>query len=315
MGIVSQLDYDIIIIGGGPAGLTAGIYASRSHRRTLLIEKLMPGGLIAMTDHIENYPGFPDGINGYELGNLFQQQAKKFGTKITSEEVISIQVDDKIKKVITSSSEYTCAAIIIASGVSYRKLNIPGENNFSGKGVSYCGVCDAAFYKDKEVAVIGGGDTAIEEAIHLTKFAKKVSVIHRREQLRSARIIQERAFSNPKIEFVWNSIPIEIIGTNKVSGLKIKNVKTYEESQISLEGVFIFVGYTPNTDYLKGIIALNNEGYIITNEKMETSVEGIFAAGDARDKVLRQVATCIGEGAIAGFFANKYIEESLEDIT
>lgn len=307
------MDYDVIIIGGGPAGLTAAIYASRARLKTFLVESFSTPGQAVITDSIENYPGFPDGINGFELVERFKKQAGKFGTEFTAGNIGSVKTY-KGKEypgwaVETADKNYTSLSLIIASGTSPRKLGIPGEKELAGRGVSYCATCDGALYKDKEVAVIGGGDTAIEEAIFLTRFVKRVILVHRRERLRATKILQERAFSNKKMEFVWDSQLIEINGENKVNSIKLKNKKTGEEKEIACDGVFMFIGYTPNTDFVKGLVGLDDKGYIITDGNMKTSSPGIFACGDCRQKLLRQVVTACGNGATAGFSAQAYVEE------
>ena len=301
--------YDVIIIGGGPAGLTAGIYTTRLGLNTLLIEKLLPGGQAILTDLIENYPGFPDTISGPQLMQNIQKQAVNFGLKIVSEEVKGITKKNNKHIVKTDQKEHEAFAVIIATGAQPQKLNIPGENLFISKGVSYCGTCDGPLFRGKEIVVIGGGDAAIEEALFLTKFAKKVTVIHRRNELRSAKILQERAFTNKKIDFIWNSVPEEIMGEKKVERIQIKNVKTNQTQIINTDGVFIFIGTKPDTEFIKEIVKRDEEGYIITDENMLSSCEGIYACGDVRRKLLRQVVTACGEGATAGFAAGQYIQE------
>ena len=302
------MNYDCIIIGGGPAGLTAGIYTSRARLKTFLIESFSVACQAVTTDHIENYPGFPDGVNGFELIDRFKKQAQKFGTGFIASEVKSIKEDNPGFQIETEDKLYTSSSIIIASGASPKKLDIPGEHKFRGKGVSYCATCDAALFKNKEVVVVGGGDTALEEAIFLTKFAKKVSVIHRRNALRGTKILQERSFANKKIEFIWDSVVIEIMGSNKVTGVKVKNGKTGDIVDLICDGVFIFAGYTPNTAFLKDLMPMDESGYIIADDNGLTSKPGIFAAGDCRKKLLRQVVTAAGDGAVAAFACQRYIE-------
>jgi len=303
--------YDTIIIGGGPAGLTAGIYLSRARMNTLLLEKMSPGGQAILTEIIENYPGFPNGISGPELMQNMEKQAVGFGLQIKYGEVIEVKNDEKskIKIVKTEDQEYRTLSIIIASGAEARKLNIPGEEKFTGRGVSYCGTCDAPFFKDKKIVLVGGGDTAIEEALYLSKFAREITVIHRRDRLRATKILQERIFSNQVINFSWNSIPLRIEGTNKVEGIFLKDTKTKQGKEIICDGVFIFVGYLPKTNFLKNIIQLDDKGYIHTDDSMMSSVEGIYACGDVRSKILRQVITACGEGATAAFAAQRYVED------
>lgn len=303
--------FDAIIIGGGPAGLTAGIYLSRARMNTLLLEKLSPGGQAILTEIIENYPGFPNGISGPELMQNMEKQAVKFGVQIKYGQVIEVKNDEKskVKIVKTEDQEYRTLSIIIASGAEARKLNIPGEEKFTGRGVSYCGTCDAPFFKDKKIVLVGGGDTAIEEALYLSKFAREITIIHRRDRLRATKILQERIFSNQVINFSWNSIPLRIEGTNKVEGIFLKDTKTKQGKEIICDGVFIFVGYLPETNFLKNIIQLEDKGYIHTDDNMMSSVEGIYACGDVRSKILRQVITACGEGATAAFAAQRYVED------
>lgn len=302
-------EQDVIILGGGPAGLTAGIYAGRNLWRTLLIEKALIGGNAALTEKIDNYPGFPEGITGEELVRRMEAQAKKFGTKILESDVLSIKIDGIWKIVETTNGIYKAPTLIIATGTRPKKLEVPGEKEFTGKGVSYCAVCDGAFFVDKKVAVIGGGDSAVEEAIYLTKFAQEVTIIHRRETLRAEKINQQRAFSNPKIKFIWNHIVKAIEGDKKVERLILEDLKTNEIKQFPVDGVFIYIGLIPNTELFKGILNLDQNGFIITDEKMHTSVPGIYAAGDVRGKVLRQIVTAVSDGAIAGMEASKFLEE------
>jgi len=305
--------YDVIIVGGGPAGLTAGIYSSRAGLKTLLVEKAIVGGQITITEFVENYPGFEEGISGIDLSQKMQQQAKKFGTEIIQGTVINISVHDKIKKVtLEDNQELETKTIIIATGAHPKSLGVEGEERFKGSGVSYCATCDGAFYKGEKVAVIGGGDSAIEEAIFLTKFAEMVYIVHRRAELRAAKILQERAFSNPKIKIIWDSIVTKIEGSDSVRAVRIKNVRTQEESTIDVQGVFIFVGYNPNTELFGSLLKLDKDNYIITDERMTTSIAGIFAAGDVRARPLKQIVTAVGDGAIAAVSAERYIEENFK---
>lgn len=302
--------YDVVIIGAGPAGLTAAIYTSRARLKTLLIESSTTPGQAVITSDIENYPGFPEELTGFDLIDRFKKQAKKFGTEFKIDNVKSIK-EDKAKKSWQISQEartIDSLSVIVATGARPRKLDIPGEDKFRGKGVSYCAVCDAAFFREKNIAVVGGGDTAVEEALFLTKFANKVTLIHRRDKLRATKILEERASANKKIEFIWNSRVEEIKGGDKVESLKITNLKDKKEKDFSCEGVFIFVGYVPNTDFLKGILKLDKEGYVITDDDMRTAKKGIFAAGDVRRKLLRQVVTASGDGATAAFASRMYVE-------
>lgn len=305
--------YDAIIIGGGPAGLTAGIYLSRARMNTLLFEKALPGGQAILTEIIENYPGFPHGIAGPELMQKMEEQAVGFGLKIEYGEVEEIKIkegkEDKVRIVKINSKEYKTLTIILASGAEARKLEVPGEEELRGRGVSYCATCDAPFFKDQKIVVVGGGDTAIEEALYLTKFVREVTIIHRRDRLRATKILQERVFSNKKINFAWDSVATKILGKEKVEGVLIQNKKAGEEKKISCQGVFVFVGNIPNSKFLKELVKLGKRGYILTDDNMMTSQDGIYACGDVRKKLLRQVVTACGEGATAAFAAQKYIEE------
>lgn len=301
--------YDVIIIGGGPAGLTAGLYTSRARLRTLLIELGVFGGQITTTETIENYPGFPDGISGSELGQLMETQAKKFGLETVQEEALEVRLVGDRKVIKTYESEYSAEALIISTGTEYRKLGVPGEEEFIGRGVSFCATCDGAFFRDSSIVVVGGGDSALTEALFLTKFAKEVTIIHRRDALRATKIYQERAFANPKIKFLWNSVVQEIRGDKMVQSIVVKNVKTNEVKELPVEGVFLFVGITPRTQFLKGLVEMDEGGYILTNENGETNVKGIFAAGDCRKKLLRQISTAVGDGATAAFAVEKFLEE------
>lgn len=302
-------NYDVIIIGGGPAGLSAGLYASRARLTSLLIEMGLVGGLITESELVENFPGFPEGIPGLELGQLMHQQATKYGLETLLAEATGIELSGKQKVVKTTKGDFIAKAVIIASGSERLKLGIPGEEEFTGKGVSYCATCDAAFFRELPVAVVGGGDTAIIEALHLSKFASKVTVIHRRHQLRATRILQEKASSEPKVEFQWDSIVEEIEGRDSVKRIRLRQVKTGEKSALDVAGVFISVGIKPNTAYLKGTLALDAAGFIITNERMETEIPGIFAAGDVRYHSARQAITAAGDGATAAIYAEKLISE------
>ncbi len=301
--------YDVVIIGGGPAGLTAGLYASRARLNSLLIERGLVGGQIANAERVENYSGFPEGINGFELGQLMHQQATKYGLKTLLAEVTGIELQEGQKVIRTTEGDFMARAVIIAGGSERYKLDVPGEEEFTGKGVSYCATCDGAFFREQPVAVVGGGDAAITEALHLAKFASRVTVIHRRDQLRASRILQEKAFSQPKIEFRWNSIVEKIGGKDLVKRIGLRQVKTGEESALEVAGIFISIGLKPNTDYLKGILPLDVTGHIITDEKMETKISGIFAAGDIRHNSTRQVITAAGDGATAAIYAEKFISK------
>lgn len=301
--------YEVIIIGGGPAGLTAGLYTSRSRLRTLLIESSIFGGQITTTELIENYPGFPQGITGAELGQLMEEQARRFGLEMVNQEVLEAKLEGEKKVVRTHEADYEAEVLIVSSGTEYRRLGIPGEEEFVGKGVSFCATCDGAFFQDSRIVVVGGGDSALTEALFLTKFAKEVTIIHRRDALRATKIYQERTFANPKIKFLWNSVMQEIKGDKMVQSILVRNVKTGEVKEFETEGVFLFVGIVPRTQFLKGLVQMDDGGYVLTNEDCETSVKGIFAAGDCRKKLLRQITTAVGDGATAASAAEKYLEE------
>ena len=306
---INNTDYEVVIIGGGPAGLTAGLYASRARLNSLLLERGLIGGQIVNAELVENYPGFPEGISGVELGQLMHQQATKYGLKTITSEATGIELQGEQKIVKSTEGDFIAKAVIIAGGSERYKLGIPGEEKFTGKGVSYCATCDAAFFRDQPVAVVGGGNAAITEALHLTNFASRVTVIHRRNQLRASRILQEKAFSEPKIEFLWDTVIEEIEGKNVVKRIRLRQVVTGEKSALDVAGIFISVGLKPNTDYLKGILPLDASGHIITNDKMETEIPGIFAAGDIRYNSARQLVTAAGDGATAAIYAEKFLTE------
>jgi thioredoxin reductase (NADPH) len=300
-------DYDLVIIGAGPAGLTAGIYAARARMNVLLLEKTVPGGQILVTDWIENYPGFPEGISGYDLAEKMKIQAEDLGLKIEPAEVHSLNLSGEAKEIVLKDRSITTKSLIIASGASPRNLGI-GEDKFMGKGVSFCATCDAPFFKEKTVVAIGGGDTAVQEAIFLTKFAKKVYLVHRRDELRAAKILQERALENEKIEMVWDSIATGMEGFFGVEGVRVKNLKTNEEKTLKADGCFIWIGILPNTSFLNDAVETDAFGFILADAKMQTSVPGVFAAGDVRDTPLRQIATAVGDAAVAAVCAEHFIE-------
>ncbi|MGQ9492939.1 MAG: thioredoxin-disulfide reductase [Anaerolineae bacterium] len=296
-------------MGSGPAGLTAAIYAGRSQLSPLVLTGSLLGGQAATTSEIENYPGFPNGIGGMELTQLMQQQAQRFGARVEMDEVVEVDLRQHPFIIKTYSATYEANTLIVATGVSPRLLGVPGEEKFKGRGVSYCATCDGFFYKDKTVVVVGGGDSAIEEAIYLTRFASKVYIVHRRNQLRAQKIVQERAFQNHKIEIKWDSVVMEVLGTDRVTGVRVKNVRTGEESVLIADGVFTYIGNVPNTQLFRGQLELDEHGYIVTDRRMHTSVPGVFAAGDVQEQVLKQVATAVGSGAIAAMEAEKFIAE------
>jgi len=303
----SPKKYDVIIIGGGPAGLSAGIYAARARLNSLLIERGAVGGQIINAEWVENYPGFNESISGIDLTEAMHKQATKFGLETLTAGVTGIDIKGRQKVVRTSQGDFTAKAIIIAGGSERQKLGVPGEAEFIGKGVSYCATCDGPFFRDRAVAVVGGGNAAITEALELTRFASRITVIHRRDELRAAKILQEKAFAEKKIEFLWDSVLEEIAGDTFVDRVTISNVKTKKKSVLDVSGVFMAVGFIPNTGYLKDIVKLDDIGTIITNEKMETGVPGIFAAGDIRSNSIRQVIAAAGDGAVAAIGAEKYI--------
>jgi thioredoxin reductase (NADPH) len=303
-----ETDYDLIIAGGWPAGLTAGLYAGRGMLKTLLLERMILGGQAASTFLIENYPGFPDGIPGPELSQAMEKQAKNFGLIIENGEINSLRPSGKFWEIETSGRIIRSKAVVIATGVEPKKLGVPGEEELKGRGVSYCATCDGPFFREQEIGVVGGGDSAVEEALYLTRFARKVYLIHRRNALRAEKILQDRAFKNPKIEILWDTVVTKVVGQNGVDGLEVRNVKTQEAKGLEVRGVFFYVGWLPLTGFLKGIVSLDSNGYVTTDPNMATSAPGVFAAGDVRQKTLRQVATAVGDGAIAAFFAEKYIE-------
>ena len=305
-----EYDYELTIIGGGPAGFTAGIYAARAGLKTLLLEGASTVSQITITDMIENYPGIPDGINGLDLVELFRKQALKFGLETIAEDVTAIKNNASfpaVWDVTAGSNVFRTISIIAATGARWRNLEVPGEQEFAGRGISYCATCDGPLYRNREVVVVGGGDSAIQEALFLTKFASHVTVIHRRGRLRAAGILQKRAFAEKKIEFVWNAVLAEVVGGDFVTGVKIKNVVSAEMKTINTEGVFIFAGRLPHTSIFHNILQRNDSGYIITDDAMKTSAAGIFAAGDCRAKLFRQVVTAAGDGANAAFSAELYI--------
>lgn len=300
--------YQVIIIGGGPAGLSAGLYATRAGLSTLLIEKGILGGQITTTDIVENYPGFPEGISGFELGRLMAEQAVKFGLEILNAEVLEVQVSGPDKMVNTSAGDYVAQALILASGSDYIKLDVPG-GELVGKGVSYCATCDGPLFKNKVVAVVGGGDTGITEALFLAKLAAKVIVIELLPKLGATQVLQQRVFANPKMEISCDTVVESIVGNDRVRGLRLRNVKTGEVSSLEVDGVFVAVGLRPNTGYVKGLPALTPGGFILVNDRMETEIPGVFAAGDIRYNSVRQVVTGAADGAVAALSAERYLSE------
>ncbi|MDQ0206701.1 thioredoxin-disulfide reductase [Alkalicoccobacillus murimartini] len=306
--------YDVIIAGAGPAGMTAAVYTSRAQLNTLMLERGVPGGQMANTEEVENYPGF-DHILGPDLSTKMFEHAKKFGAQYAYGDIKEIIDEGDTKRVIAGSKEYRARAVIVTTGAEYKKIGVPGEKELGGRGVSYCAVCDGAFFKNRELVVVGGGDSAVEEAVYLTRFASKVTVIHRRDELRAQKILQQRAFDNDKVEFIWNHVVTDIEDENgKVGSVKLKNTKTDEVSEFKTDGVFIYIGLLPLNESVKNLGILNEEGYIVTNEEMETKIPGIFAAGDVREKSLRQIVTATGDGSVAAQNVQHYIESLAEKV-
>ncbi len=300
--------HQLIIVGGGPAGLTAGLYSARAGIKVVLIEKEVIGGQIANADRVDNYPGFPEGISGFELARLIHQQATNYGLETMSGEVTGLTSRYGSNIVNTTEGDFTAQAVIIAGGSQFRKLEVPGEGEFLGKGVSYCATCDGPLFRDKAVAVVGGGDTAVTDALSLSKFASSVKVIHRRNQLRASKVLQRKAQTNPKIEFIWDSVVTEVKGKKKITDLVLKNTKNDTISLLAVDGVFVAIGLVPNTEYLRGVLPLDEGGYIITTELMETTVPGIFAAGDIRHNSAKQAIVAAGDGAVAALSAERFID-------
>ena len=305
---MKNADYDLAIIGGGPAGLTAGLYAARARLNVILIEKAVPGGQVIATDWVENYPGFPEGITGSDLVQKMTAQVQKFNLNIETENVAALNVSEPIKKITLGNKMIATHAIIIASGASPKKLGIPGEDTFYGRGVSSCATCDGPFFKNRVVAAVGGGATAVQESLFLTKFAKKVYLIHRRDRLRAERILQERALASAKIEILWDSVLTGIQGLTNVETISVRNVKSGDTQKLAVDGCFIWVGILPNTDFLPEIVKVDEYGFIVVDANMQTSVPGVYAAGDVRSTPLRQIATAVGDAAIAAFSAEHYIQ-------
>lgn len=303
---------DVIIIGSGPAGLTAALYTARADLKPLVFTGNEIGGQVSITNEVENYPGFPEGLTGPELVEKFQKQAERFGARVEYAEVTEVDFDNQPFRVISYDNEYQAKSIIIATGASPRKLGVPGEVELTGRGVSYCATCDGFFFQGREIVVVGGGDSALEEGVFLTKFASRVRVIHRRDQLRAGNTLQRRAKRNDKIEFVWNTVVTEINGNGAVDSVQVKDVNTGEVSTLEAEGVFIYIGHYPNSQLFKGKLDMDEEGYLITDRRTRTSVPGVFAAGEIADPVFRQVVTSAGEGCKAAIQAERYLAE-LED--
>ncbi|MEE1130690.1 MAG: thioredoxin-disulfide reductase [Caryophanon sp.] len=314
MSAVEEKIYDVVIIGAGPAGMTAAVYTSRANLATLMLERGIPGGQMASTEEVENYPGF-DTILGPELSTKMFEHAKKFGAEYAYGDVTEIIDGEEYKTIIAGKKQYKTRTIIISTGAEYKKMGVPGEMELGGRGVSYCAVCDGAFFRNKDLIVVGGGDSAVEEGIYLTRFANKVTIVHRRDELRAQKIIQDRAFANEKIDFIWNNTVKEINdGGGKVGSVTLVNTQDGTESTVEAGGVFIYIGTLPLTKPFEALGILNADGYVVTNENMETAVPGIYAAGDVREKMLRQIVTATGDGSIAAQAAQHYIEELKEKL-
>jgi thioredoxin reductase (NADPH) len=301
--------YDAVVIGGGPGGLTAALYLLRAGVRVLLIERLAPGGQVLMTEEVENYPGFPDGVKGYELADLFDAHLVHYELERIAEEVESITPEGNAHRIKAGDKEVTAGAVIVCSGASYRQLGVPGEEKFQGRGVSYCALCDGNFFRDKNVAVIGGGNSALEESLYLARLVNELHLIHRRDDFRGLKCYQDKCFVHPKISVVRSTVPKEILGGDFVTAIRLENVKTGEEFEIGVDGVFIFIGFQPAGDFLPEALERDETGFIKTDAEMRTNIPGVFAAGDIRAKNVRQVATAVGDGATAAANAFTYLEQ------
>jgi thioredoxin reductase (NADPH) len=306
--------YDVIIIGSGPAGYTAAIYASRANLSVLMFQGYQVGGQLMLTSDVENYPGFEDGILGPPMMEKFEAQARRFGTEMIPEDVLSIDFSQRPFRLTTDSGEYLARTIIISTGASAKWLGLPSEQRLQGRGVTACATCDGFFFKGKDVAVVGGGDTAMEEAIFLTRYVNHVTVIHRRDTLRASKIMQDRAFKNPKISFIWDTDVIEVLGDDALTGLRLRNVKTGEESVLPVQGLFLAIGHEPNTSLFKGVIDMDEKGYIVPVEYTMTNIPGVFAAGDVTDHRYRQAVTAAGDGCRAAIDLERWLESQGEDV-
>jgi thioredoxin reductase (NADPH) len=298
----------VLILGSGPAGLSAALYAARAELAPVVLTGIQLGGQAALTFTVENYPGFPEGVGGAQLGELFQKQAEHFGAKVEFDTANQVDFSERPFKVLTDNGEYLADSVVIATGASPNQLKVPGESELTGRGVSYCATCDGWFFKDKRVIIVGGGDSALEEGLFITRYATSVTIVHRRDELRASTILQKRADDNPKVSFVWNTIVTEVVGSDKVEGVRLKNLKTGQETILETDGVFIFIGHTPNTQMFKGHLDMDDLGYLKVSERMETSKPGVFAGGEAADPHFRQVVTSAGMGAAAAMEAARYLE-------
>jgi len=305
----------VLVLGSGPAGLSAALYAARADLNPVVLAGMELGGQVSLTYTVENYPGFPEGIGGTELVEFFQKQAERFGARVEYDSATEVDLSHRPFRVATYNGEYLAESLVIATGATPNHLNVPGETELTGRGVSYCATCDGWFFKDKDVVVVGGGDSALEEGIFLTRYAKTVTVIHRRDELRAGVILQSRAMENPKIKFIWNSVVTEISGKDAVSSIRLKNVITGEETDLQTDGVFIFIGHSPNTQLFKGQLEMDDLNYLVTDKLMHTSVPGVFAAGEAADPHFRQVITSAGMGAAAAMQAIHFVEEHAQEPT
>jgi len=302
--------YDVVIVGGGPAGLTAGLYCSRARLKTLLIERMIMGGQVMTTTKVENYPGFPGGIDGPELMMRFQEHCSEFGLETTTGEVTALRVEDGEKILTVDDRQVRARAVIITTGAEPSKLDVPGEAEFTGRGVSYCATCDGAFFRDQTIAIVGGGDTAVEEALFLTRFASKVYLIHRRDSLRATKVLQDRLFANEKIEVLWNQVVQKVRGdTSGMTAVVLRDTVRGSTRELPLQGLFVAIGVTPKAHFLADILELDPDGHILTDADCRTSIPGVFAAGDVRKKILKQIATAVGDGAVAAIVAEKYIDD------
>ncbi|MGD9890507.1 MAG: thioredoxin-disulfide reductase [Dehalococcoidia bacterium] len=310
---MSSPEYEVVIVGGGPAGLAAALYAARALRRTAIVERKAPGGQIALTGAVENYPGFADGINGFDLGVQMQRHAEKYGAETLYADVTRIERDGQIFRLATTDGEIHARSVILTGGADYNRLGVPGEERLTGRGVSYCATCDAAFFKDEEVIVVGGGDAALDEGLFVTRYAAWVHIVHRRDTFRASAVLQARALADPKIDVIWDTIVTEILGGDSVTGVRLRNVRTGDEWERPIGAVFIFIGQHPNTDWLGGMLALDAGGHVPVNLWMETAVPGLFAAGDIRGDSARQVVSAAGDGATAAIRADQYLSNTFPD--